>query len=95
MKKSFSAVKDEIEALAPLAVETAKKIMLDKGVKASTRLAAAHLFIEHTVGKATQPVEHQGNLLPELLTRLTPEGDKVARDRFVASILREPIDDVS
>lgn len=59
-----------LHAFYPLAVLTRAKIMSDPVAKDENKLKASETFIEHTVGKPQQTVEHHGSLALEIIRGL-------------------------
>ena len=78
--------KDEKQMLKhffPQAVAVRVDIMNDPTAKHSDRLAASDTFVEHTVGKAPQTIEHTGSLAIEVHNQL----EKLCRDIRSGTIL--------
>lgn len=58
------------EAILPEAVKVAVNAMMSKKVNPSIRVDAAFKFMDRALGKPSQHVEHQHNLVKELITKL-------------------------
>lgn len=58
------------ETILPQAVRIAVNAMMNKKTKASVRVDAAFKFMDRALGKPTQHVEHEHNLVKELITKL-------------------------
>jgi hypothetical protein len=59
-----------IESLLPKAIKTALEIMEDGSVKAQTRLAAAQDFMDRSMGKPSQKIEVEDNVMRAVLQAL-------------------------
>lgn len=62
------------EAILPEAVKVAVNAMMSKKVNTSIRVDAAFKFMDRALGKPSQTVEHKGNLVKELITKISNEG---------------------
>ncbi len=65
------------EQIVPMAIQTAMEAMLDKEVKASTRVEAAFRFMDRALGKPKQAIEVEDNVARSVLERL----DQMAKER--------------
>jgi len=68
-------VDEEFKKLLPRAIEVTREIMVNHEERGSTRLDAATRIIERVMGKATQPVEHRGNLLKQVIAQIDAESE--------------------
>lgn len=60
-------VKQMCRELTPKAIETAKKIMLDEGARASDRLRAAEIILDRGYGKPVQAVDLDASSVPQVV----------------------------
>lgn len=58
------------ESILPQAVRIAVNAMMSRKTKASVRVDAAFKFMDRALGKPTQTVEHNTNLVKELITKI-------------------------
>jgi hypothetical protein len=63
------------ETILPQAVKIAVNAMMNKKTKTSVRVDAAFKFMDRALGKPTQHIEHEHNLVKELITKLDQEKD--------------------
>jgi hypothetical protein len=70
------------EQIVPMAIQTAMEAMLDKNVKASTRVEAAFRFMDRALGKPKQAIEVEDNVARGILERL----DQMAKERSVKTV---------
>lgn len=70
------------EQIVPMAIQTALDAMLDKDVKASTRVEAAFRFMDRALGKPKQAIEVEDNVARSVLERL----DQMAKERSAKTI---------
>lgn len=64
------------KAMVPKAARTIRKLMIDPAEKGSTRLGAANTVLDRALGKAVQPIEHQGSAIKDLLLALDSNNRK-------------------
>lgn len=58
------------ETILPQAVKIAVNAMMSRKTKTSVRVDAAFKFMDRALGKPTQHIEHEHNLVKELITKL-------------------------
>lgn len=64
------SLKKRMEAMAHKALDRVEKTIDDEGTKPETKLSAATYILDHSIGKPKQTVEHQGNILGEIMDRI-------------------------
>ena len=68
------------ESILPQAVRIAVNAMMSRKTKASVRVDAAFKFMDRALGKPTQTVEHNTNLVRELITKISQSEESTALD---------------
>lgn len=63
-------VKNKFAALEYNGVQVVEEILRDKAISAATRLDAVKWIFDRSRGKASQPIEHTGNLVRDLIKTL-------------------------
>lgn len=61
------------ETILPSAVRIAVNAMMSRKTKTSVRVDAAFKFMDRALGKPTQTVEHNTNLIRDLITKISDE----------------------
>lgn len=84
------------ETILPQAVKIAVNAMMNKKTKTSVRVDAAFKFMDRALGKPTQHIEHEHNLVKELITKLDQENqnsETIDAEFFNVSLDKEAKDD--
>jgi hypothetical protein len=68
--KMFHHLEKTLQEITPIAVKTAFKLMLDENTKPQTRIDAAFRFMDRTLGKPTQKLEVETNLIRQVYEKL-------------------------
>jgi len=63
------------DAILPEAIKVAVNAMMSKKVNTSIRVDAAFKFMDRALGKPSQTIEHKGNLVKELITKISNENN--------------------
>lgn len=77
------------ETILPQAVKIAVNAMMSRKTKTSVRVDAAFKFMDRALGKPTQHIEHEHNLVKELITKLDAAenaGEVIDADFFNVSV---------
>ncbi len=87
LKEGRKSIMDLVDRTQYAAINTIKELMLDKRLPGHTRLQAATWLVERRHGKASQTIEHKGNMLKDLMEAI--QGNKEIPKARIAELFPE------
>lgn len=83
------------KTMAPAAVRTIQKVMMNKDEKGSTRIAAASIILDRAYGKPTQEIKHEGMGVADLFKAMDDAKKEMRATKAVDAEWSEIPSDIS